>query len=269
LPLGTVIATGLALAIGAFMATRAYYADLEQQQFRRSATYYETRFKDDVARHVTSLAAIRAFVSATRGVTRWEFSAYANQILPLNAGFRAVLWVPKVVKAARPAYEASLQRDGLYGLRIHELTEQGLVVAAQDRSSYLPISYVEPFEGNDSLVGLDLSAVPSFSQLFRTAEQTGMSRLPHPSRAPSFQARGVPPFCWSSPWVPRLEGPRRARRRRGLRLAYCSFSPSLTKHSGPSPFRCRPHLPPCSRHPQHRWCSPRISRQRCGSATRS
>jgi signal transduction histidine kinase len=173
LPLGAVIVIGLGLAVGAFVATRGYYAGLEQQQFRRSATYYETKFKDDLARHVTSLAAIRAFVSATRSVTRWEFSTYANQILPLNAGFRAVLWVPRVTGPERPAYEAGLQGDGLYGLRIHELADQGLVVPAADRPSYLPISYVEPFDGNDALVGLDLSEIPYLAQLFQTAEQTG------------------------------------------------------------------------------------------------
>src|ERR1700761_2105940 len=139
MPLGTVIAMGILLAVSTFIVTRAYYASLEQQQFRRSATYYETKFKDDVARHVTSLAAIRAFVSATRGVTRWEFSAYANQILPLNAGFRAVLWVPKVPAAARSSYEAGLQSDGLYGLRIHELDSRGLVVASENHASYLPV----------------------------------------------------------------------------------------------------------------------------------
>jgi signal transduction histidine kinase len=191
MPLGTVIAMGCMLAITAFITTRAYYASLEQQQFRRNATYYETKFKDDVARHVASLADIRAFVSATRGVTRWEFSAYANQILPLNAGFRAVLWVPKVTSTARQAYEAGLQSDGLYGLRIHQLDAQGLVVAAQDRAAYLPISYVEPFEGNDALVGLDLSAVPSLAQLFQTAEQTGRVEASAPvSRAIVSGTRG-------------------------------------------------------------------------------
>lgn len=172
-PLTIAIVTGLALAIAAFMAVRAYYAALEQQQFRRNATYFETKFKDDVTRHVTSLAAIRAFVSATRGVTRWEFSTYAGQILPLNSGFRAVLWAPRVTGSFRRAYEAGLQRDGLYGLRIHELADSGQVVAAIDRQSYLPISYIEPFEGNDALVGLDLLSIPSLSQVFATALQTG------------------------------------------------------------------------------------------------
>ena len=72
-----VFAIGLALAISSFVAVRGHYQSLDQQQFRRNATYYSTSFKDDVARHVTSLAAIRAFVSASKSVTRWEFSTYA------------------------------------------------------------------------------------------------------------------------------------------------------------------------------------------------
>jgi signal transduction histidine kinase len=173
LPLSAVFAVGLVLAASAFVASRGYYRTLDQQQFRRNATYYGTSFKDDVARHVTSLAAIRAFVSASRGVTRWEFSAYAHQILPQNTGFRAVLWVPSISRAGRQSYEASLQQDGLYGLRIRELTDQDQIVPAGDRASYLPISYVEPFDGNDNLVGLDLSRIPRFADLFRSAQQTG------------------------------------------------------------------------------------------------
>lgn len=184
LPLGAVIAAGLVLAAGAFAATHAYYASLDQQQFRRNATYYETKFRDDVARHVTSLAAIRAFVSATKGVTRWEFSTYAHQILPINAGFRAVLWVPRLPRAGRAAYEAGLQSDGLYGLRIHELTTQGQLVPAADRPSYLPISYVEPFDGNDTLVGLDLATFPSLAQLFQAAERTGHVTAAAPTTQP-------------------------------------------------------------------------------------
>ena len=103
LPLSAVCAVGFALAVSAFVMMRGYYQTLDQQSFRRDATYYATSFKDDVARHVTSLAAIRAFVSASRGVSRWEFSAYAQQIMPQNLGFRAILWVPSVARKDRPA----------------------------------------------------------------------------------------------------------------------------------------------------------------------
>ena len=110
LALSAICVAGVLLAAGAFFFVRGYYQTLEQQRFRRDATYYATSFKDDVARHVSSLAAIRAFVSASRGVSRWEFSAFAQQILAQNLGFRAVLWVPRVTKLDRVTYETTCKR---------------------------------------------------------------------------------------------------------------------------------------------------------------
>src|ERR1700761_6612987 len=173
LPLSAVFAIGLALAVCSFAAVRGYYQNLDRQQFRRNATYYSTSFKDDVARHVNSLAAIRAFVSASKSVTRWEFSNYAQQILPQNMGFRAVLWVPSVPLKSRKSYEASLHDDGLYGLGIGDLTDDGRIVAAGNRDTYLPVSFVEPFDGNGNLVGLDLAQLPRFTEVFRAAERSG------------------------------------------------------------------------------------------------
>src|ERR1700742_2835750 len=171
LPLGTVCACGLMLAISAFATVRGYYQAIDRQRFHSDSTYYATRFKDDVARHVTSLAAIRAFVSASRVVSRWEFSAFAQQILPQNSGFRAVLWVPSVAHKDRAAYETALQKDGLYGLRIRQATSQGTLANAGDHTAYLPITYVEPFEQNDNLIGVDLSDTPFYADLFRDADR--------------------------------------------------------------------------------------------------
>ena len=170
-PIAVVIA-GFLLAIAIFLSLRGYYANQARQQFRRSATIFASTFKGDVARHVTSLAAIRAFVTASQ-VTRWQFSTYAHQMLPLNSGLRAVLWVPKVGRAARATYEAGLQKDGLYGLHIRELTDQGAIIEAGAKDAYLPITFVEPFDGNLSLLGVDLSRIPRYAELFEDAAQSG------------------------------------------------------------------------------------------------
>ena len=172
LPPILVVIIGLLLAVTIFLSVRGYYANQARQQFRRSATTFASTFKGDVARHVTSLAAIRAFVTASQ-VTRWQFSTYAHQILPLNAGLRAVLWVPKVGKAERAAYEAGLQKDGLYGLHIRQLTDHGAIVEADAKDAYLPITYVEPFDRNISLLGVDISRIPRYAELFADAAQTG------------------------------------------------------------------------------------------------
>jgi signal transduction histidine kinase len=173
LPATAVFLLGLALAVVAFFVVRGHYQNLDRQQFQRDVAYYGTSFKADVQRHVTSLAAIRAFVLASRSVTRWEFSAFARQILPQNSGFKAVLWLPRIVENQRRTYEAQLEGDGLYGLRIRDLVDQGRLVDAGVRQYYLPITYIEPFDGNGSLLGLDLSESPAYVELFRAAEQTG------------------------------------------------------------------------------------------------
>ena len=191
LPATTVLSIGLMLAFVAFYAVRGYYKNLDRQQFQRDVAYYGTSFKADVQRHVTSLAAIRAFVSASRSVTRWEFSAFARQILPQNSGFNAVLWLPRVVQNQRGTYEAQLQGDGLFGLRIRDLVGQGKLVDAGARQYYLPITYIEPFDGNGSLLGLDLSESPAYADLFRAAGQTGRIAASAPiSRTIIKSARG-------------------------------------------------------------------------------
>jgi signal transduction histidine kinase len=167
------LAAGLMLSILVFVLVRGYYQTLDRQEFQHDATTYVTNFKSGVERHVTSLAAIQAFVSSSRSVTRWGFSAFAHQTLPRNSGFKAVLWVPHVTQAGRASYEAQLQRDGLYGLRIREVSSKGALVSAGVRESYLPVGYVEPFDGNGRLVGLDLSDDPVAAQLFATAQRTG------------------------------------------------------------------------------------------------
>ena len=184
LPVCAALAAGLILSVFVFLVVRGYYRGLDQQQFQRNATYYSSEFKSDIERHVASLAAIHAFVSATHGVNRWEFTAFAHQILPQNSGFKAVLWVPRVNQAARKDFESQFQRDGLYGLHIRELDTRGALVNAGPRPGYLPVTYIEPFEGNGSLVGLDLSTDPVYARLFRAARQSGrVAASPPVSRA--------------------------------------------------------------------------------------
>src|SRR5689334_443373 len=136
LPVSALAAAGLVLSVSVFLVLRGYYLSADRQQFQSDAAYYGGAFKSDVERHVTSLAAIHAFVSASHDVNRWEFSAFAHQILPQNSGFKAVLWLPQVSQQQRKTFETNLQRDGLYGLKLRELTGAGQLVNADERASY-------------------------------------------------------------------------------------------------------------------------------------
>ena len=175
---------------------RGYFSAPTASNSSATPPYYSTNFKGDVARHVNSMAAIRAFVSASHDVNRWEFSNFAHQILPQNSGFKAVLWLPHIAQAQRKAFEAGLQKDGLYGLRLRELTEAGDLVDADARDAYLPVAYVEPFEASGSLIGVDLSDNPIYAPLFDAAAQDA-ARWWSPRRSPTpwSKARGRR-SCW-------------------------------------------------------------------------
>lgn len=180
LPVTALAIAGLLLSIAVFVGLRGYYLNSDKQQFQSDATYYSGAFKSDVQQHVASLAAIQAFVSASHEVTRWEFSSFARQILPQNTGFKAVLWLPQLSDQQRKTFETNLQRDGLFGLRLRELTEQNRLVPAGVRAAYLPVAYVEPFESSGNLIGVDLSANQLYGRLMDAARETGRQVVSEP-----------------------------------------------------------------------------------------
>jgi len=58
-------------------------------------------------------------------------------------------------------------------LKIRDITGRNTLVSAGEREYYRPVGYVEPFDGNGGLVGVDLSSNPVYAQLFDAADRTG------------------------------------------------------------------------------------------------
>jgi len=212
LPVSALAIAGLVLSVSVFLVLRGYYLGSDRQQFQRDAAYYSGAFKSDVEQHVASLAAIHAFVSASHDVNRWEFSAFAHQILPQNSGFKAVLWLPQVGQKQRKTFETNLQRDGLYGLKLRELTEQNRLIDAGTRPAYLPVAYVEPFESSGNLIGVDLSTNEIYARLMAEARKTGKQAASQPVSQALVEGAKPPivlvAFPLNRPPLNRAEAPR-------------------------------------------------------------
>lgn len=180
LPVITVSVVGLLLSLIAFITFRDYYINADQRQFDDDATYYSNAFKSAVDRHVTSLAAIHAFVSSSHRVNRWEFSSFARQILPQNSGFKAVLWLPHLLEGQRAGFETTLQKDGLFGLKLRDTLPNGQLVVSPKREDYLPVAFVEPFESSGDLIAVDLRSNLMYAQLFQNASRSGKQEASPP-----------------------------------------------------------------------------------------
>ena len=172
-PSGIVLVCGIAMAIGGFQVVQRHLDDLDRRGFEVEAAGYAGALRDGIRQYGEVLNSIAAFVSASRGVDRWEFLRFAEQTLPRYPGFSALEWVPRVPAAQRAHYEKRAQVDGLFGLRIRELSGEATLVPAGKRAEYYPIYYVEPFAGNERLLGLDLASQEEIAPLLKQAEERG------------------------------------------------------------------------------------------------
>jgi signal transduction histidine kinase len=168
-----VLACGLAIAAGGFLAVRNHLTSLERRGFEVEAAGYAGALRDGMRQYAEVLNSMAAFVSASRGVDRWEFLRFTERTLPRYPGLTALQWVPRVPSDQRAKYERRAQVDGLFGLRIREFGPGSELVPATERPEYYPIYYVEPFEGHERLLGFDLAASPPAMAALARAEEYG------------------------------------------------------------------------------------------------
>jgi signal transduction histidine kinase len=93
--------------------------------------------------------------------------------LPRFPGIQALEWIPRVPAEKRSDYEKQGEKDGLYGFKFTEKDTLGNIVPARERDEYYPVYYVEPFEGNQGILGFDLASNRDSRRILDRARDTG------------------------------------------------------------------------------------------------
>ncbi len=149
---------GVVISIAGFWAARNHYQTRTQHEFERPAAHYTAVVSKAIDRYLEVIISVGTFMTASHEVDRWEFFALAGKNLPRFPGIQALEWVPRVSAEQRQHYEKQGERDGLYGFRFTEKDTFGNTVPAQERNEYFPVYYVEPFEGNQGVLGFDFAS---------------------------------------------------------------------------------------------------------------
>src|SRR5262252_8146416 len=111
---------GVAVSIGGFVFVHQYQRSTEQRAFAAEAAREVDALDEGIKRYADAVNAVATFVTASDRIDRWEFLRFADLTLHRYSGFSALAWVPRVAQHDRQAFEASVQRDGLFGLTIQE-----------------------------------------------------------------------------------------------------------------------------------------------------
>ncbi len=182
---------GIALSIGGFAATLQYQRSQEKRAFAAEAARQADALNEGIKRYTDAVNAVATFVTASHRIDRWEFLRFADLTLRRYAGFSALAWVPRVSQHERESFEASVQRDGLFGLTIQETSGDGSLVSAAQRLEYLPIGYLVPFDGNEETLSYDLGSEPRYRSVLELAGDLGRLSATDPLPLPRVSQGGT------------------------------------------------------------------------------
>lgn len=182
-PLIWIVATGISLSGLASWWVGRWERSLRQLEFERQTASLTVALAGRLGQYTETLLALGDFYAISQGeVSREEFGGFVARVLDTYPGIQALEWAPWVRNGARPQFEQDL--TGWMGERV-EITEQrqgGGLIRAQGRGEYFPVSYIEPWQGNEVALGFDLLSNQVRSQALNQARQTGQVTATAPIR---------------------------------------------------------------------------------------
>ncbi len=153
-----VLAVGLIVSLLGFQVTR----NLEEktifaaQQRAMELIAYELRDRIDLSS--TILESIRGLFLASEKVSREEFEIFTQSYLEPHPELQALEWVPRIPLEDRADFERDVREMGLSNYQIKEQNNQGQLIPVKTRNQYFPVFYMQPWRGNESVLGFDLSS---------------------------------------------------------------------------------------------------------------
>lgn len=113
--------------------------------------------QEQLAFNLEVLHSLQRHIKISPNMTLDEFQSIAADIMLRHSNIQALEWIACVKEADRETFEQSRRAD-YPDFRIRDRAPTGEMMPAARRDKYFPVSYVEPYEGNERAVGYDLAS---------------------------------------------------------------------------------------------------------------
>ncbi|MEM9905223.1 MAG: CHASE domain-containing protein [Cyanobacteria bacterium P01_D01_bin.44] len=174
LPIYLTLILGTSLSILATLAVARWERANYRLQFQRQTDSLATALQRSINRYTDLLLALGDFYSVSQQtVSRPEFNRFVERALATYPGIQALEWAPVVSDQARNTFETALQVEGYPSFQITERESRGGLVRAGVRSHYVPVTYLQPWAGNELALGYDLTSDTTRRTALATARDTG------------------------------------------------------------------------------------------------
>ncbi|MFT5704771.1 MAG: diguanylate cyclase (GGDEF)-like protein [Shewanella sp.] len=127
-----------------------------EQNFRKDVDDKAASLEREVLLNIEVLHGIKGLFDSSSDVTSKEFNRIAGSFLARHHDVQALEWIPKVLSNQRKAFEESLRSE----YPEFDIIEQqrDSMIPAIEREVHFPIIYVEPYVGNERVLGYDFAS---------------------------------------------------------------------------------------------------------------
>ncbi len=173
-PLAVTVVIGLIVTGGAWRSANLLHAREIESAFARQAGQPLHAVRRTLREHLDVLESLSALFDATDSFSGAEFSTFSHHLLVNHDSIQALEWIPRVTASQREDFEATIHAGGQFEFQINDLDREGGYVRAAARQEYFPVTFIEPMNGNEAALGLNLGSHPARRDALEKARQAGV-----------------------------------------------------------------------------------------------
>lgn len=142
-----------------YQATLSSKENAHHAEFRNSAEKQFNLFSLLISAKIDTARSLQAYFEGSQFVSRENFKKFTQVILENHPEIQALNWIPIVTKLQRKLYEQRMQSKGHKNFTILAREMDNQLIPSPEKELYFPIEYLEPFEQNKRIFGLDISSI--------------------------------------------------------------------------------------------------------------
>ena len=172
-PIIGLLIAGVAASITLFVLVHRWEQTNLRNEFESWARAHANAVETTLTSYVGALRFMGDFFDNSPGVTRQQFAALVQSILPRYPGIQAFSWNPLVQADERDLFEAAVRQEGFAGFEFTERSGNHKLVRAEARQEYVVVYYIHPLETNRSALGFDIASNPTRQKAIQKGFATG------------------------------------------------------------------------------------------------
>ena len=175
LPTGIILILGLGTTLVATVWVGRWEQLSRQNEFQKQINNLTTSLQRTTNRYNELLLSIGDFYAASENeVTEQRFRQFVKRAVETYPGIQALEWAPLVTHSERYTYEQQLRKStGQSSIGITERQVSGQLIPAGERPTYVPVTFLEPWQSNEPALGYDLASDSTRRLALERARDTG------------------------------------------------------------------------------------------------